>query len=149
MSDGPYLYDEDPAPLHTGSPRSRQAWIVGGIAFIVLFSVAMVAGLYLLKGSPAEQSTRAATVFLASLSDGDTDTAVQMLCEDERERLEPGEIADAYLGAGPGEIGELHDDDVEGAAVQLVPVRWADGSTTEWRVLNEDGPRVCGVATTD
>jgi len=146
MTQGPFLYDDEPAPLHTGNPRARQAWLVGGIAFIVLFAVAMVGGLYLLKGSPAEQSTRAAEVFLASLSDGDLDTAVQMLCADERARLEAGEIADAYLGAGPGEIGGVRDDDVEGAAVQLVAVRWADGSSTEWRVLNEDGPRICGVA---
>ena len=146
MTQGPFLYDDDPAPLHTGSPRARQAWIVGGLLGIVLFAVAMVGGLYLVQGSPQEQATQAAEVFLDSLSDGDTDTALQMLCEDERTRLEPREIADAYLEAAPGEIGEAHDDEAEGAVVQDVPVRWADGTTTELRVVNEDGPRICGRA---
>ena len=25
-----------------------------------------------------------------------------------------------------------------------VDVRWADGTTTEWTVVGEDGPRICG-----
>ncbi|RBY94788.1 hypothetical protein DQ244_05845 [Blastococcus sp. TBT05-19] len=145
-SQGPFLYDDGPAPLHTGTPRSAKTWIVAGIVGIVLLSGAMVGFLYLLKGSPQEQATQAAEVFVASMSDGDTETAYQMLCEDERNRLEPGEVAGEYLGTGVGEVGEVRDDDVEGAAVQLVAVGWDDGTTTELRVLNEDGPRICGIA---
>ena len=147
MTQGPFLYDDDPAPLHTGTPRSRQGWIVGGILGIVLLAGAMVGFLYLLDGSPAQQAAQATEVFLASASDGDTATAHQMLCEDERARLEPGDVAGEYLGALPGEIGEAHDDEAEGAVVQDVPVRWADGTTTEFRVVNEDGPRICGLVT--
>ncbi|NEK86693.1 hypothetical protein GCU60_13150 [Blastococcus saxobsidens] len=142
---GPFLYDDDPAPLHTGTPRSMQGWIVGGIVGIALFAAAMVGFLYLVKGSPAEQSTQSAEVFVASLSDGDIETAHQMLCEEERARLTPDQVAGEYLGAVPGEVGEVRDDEVEGAAVQLVSVSWADGVTTELRVVSEDGPRVCGV----
>jgi hypothetical protein len=111
----------------------------------VLLAGAMVGFLYLLDGSPGQQATQASEVFLASLSDGDTKTAHQLLCAEERARLQPGDVAGEYLGALPGEIGRVHDDDAEGAVVQGVPVRWADGSSTELRVVNEDGPRVCGL----
>ena len=144
---GPFLYDDGPAPLHTGTPRSRQGWLIGATVGIAVLAVAMVGFLYLLKGSPAEQATQSAEVFVASLSDGDTETAHQLLCEDERARLEPDEVAGEYLGAVPGEVGAVREDEVEGAAVQLVAVSWADGATTELRVLNEDGPRVCGIST--
>ncbi|TFV52110.1 hypothetical protein [Blastococcus sp. TF02A-35] len=146
MTQGPFLYDDDPAPLHTGTPRSGRTWIVAGLVGITVLAVAMVGFLYLLKGSPQEQATRAAQVFVDSMSDGDTDTAYQMLCQDERDRLEPDEVAGTYLGSGGGEIGEVRDDAVEGAAVQVVAVRWDDGTTTELRVQNEDGPRICGIA---
>ena len=143
---GPFLYDDGPAPLHTGTPRSRQGWLIGGIVGIALFAAAMVGFLYLVKGSPAEQATRSAEVFVASLSDGDTETAYQLLCGDERARLGPDEVAGEYLGAVPGVVGAVRDDENEGAVVQRVAVSWADGTTTELRVLNEDGPRVCGLA---
>ena len=68
------------------------------------------------------------------------------LAHDERARLGPDEVAGEYLGALPGVVGAVRDDETEGAAVQRVAVSWADGSTTELRVLNEDGPRVCGLA---
>ncbi|HYH26027.1 MAG TPA: hypothetical protein VD834_11805 [Blastococcus sp.] len=144
VTSGPFLYDDGPAPLHTGTPRGRQRWLVGGIVVVTLLAAAMVGFLYLVKGSPGQQSTQAAEVFLASLSDGDTETAHQMLCTEEQARLQPDEVAGEYLGATPGEIGRVHDDEAEGAAVQRVPVRWADGSTTEFEVVNEEGPRVCG-----
>ena len=143
---GPFLYDDEPAPLHTGTPRSRQGWLIGAIVGITVLAAAMVGFLYLVKGSPAEQSSRSAEVFLASLSDGDTETAYELLCSDERARLEPDEVAGEYLGAVPAEVGAVQDDEVEGAAVQRVAVTWADGSTTDLRVVNEDGPRVCGIA---
>ncbi|WP_104522870.1 hypothetical protein [Blastococcus atacamensis] len=145
-TNGPFLYDDGPAPLHTGTPRSARGWIVAGILGITLLAGAMVGFLYLLKGSPQEQATQAAEVFVASISDGDTETAHQMLCTEERDRLQPDEVAGEYLGTGAGEVGPVRDDAVEGAAVQVVAVRWADGTTTDLRVLNEDGPRICGIA---
>ncbi|RBY95293.1 hypothetical protein DQ237_14565 [Blastococcus sp. TF02-8] len=145
-SQGPFLYDDGPAPLHTGTPRSAKVWIVAGIVGIALLAVAMVGFLYLLKGSPAQQATQAAQVFVDSMGDGDTGTAYEMLCEDERDRLAPDEVAGVYQGVGEAEVGEVYDDATEGAAVQVVAVRWADGATTELRVMNEDGPRICGLA---
>jgi hypothetical protein len=146
MTQGPFLYDDDPAPLHTGTPRSGKTWIIGGIVGITLLAGAMVGFLYLLKGSPAEQATQAAEVFVASISDGDTETAYAMLCGDERDRLQPDEVVGSYLDAVDGDVGRVRDDETDGAAVQVVSVRGGDGGTTELRVLNEDGPRVCGIA---
>lgn len=146
---GPFLYDDGPAPLHTGTPRSRQGWIVGIIVGIGLLSPAMVGLMYVVNGSPGEQATQSAGVFVAALSAGDTETAHQLLCGSEQTRLEPAEVAGAYLGAVPGEVGEVRDDEDEGSAVQLVTVSWADGSSAELRVVNEDGPRVCGLAAGD
>ncbi|MCA0143855.1 hypothetical protein [Blastococcus sp. LR1] len=146
MTQGPFLYDDDPAPLHTGTPRSGKTWIVAGIVGITLLAAAMVGFLYLLKGSPAEQATQAAEVFVASISDGDTETAYAMLCQDERDRLQPDEVVGSYLDAVDGDVGRVRDDASEGAAVQVVSVSADDGATTELRVMNEDGPRICGIA---
>jgi hypothetical protein len=142
---GPYLYDDDPAPLHTGVPRRRSGLMLAIFGGTVVVAVLMVLGLPLLKGTGEEQARESAGVFLAALEQGDTETAHQLLCEEERARLEPGKVAQAYLGEGPAEVGAPREEDGGGSVVH-VPVRWADGSSTEWTVIREDGPRVCGVA---
>ena len=50
-----------------------------------------------------------------------------------------------YLRPGSAEVAGVVDDPVEGATVQQVTVRWEDGATAELAVINENGPRVCGI----
>jgi len=141
MSTGPFLYDDGPAPLHTGTPRSATGplfWIFGGT---VAFAVLMVVLLTVVRGSEEEQAQEVAGVFLAALAADDTETAHQLLCQKERLRLTPEEVAGAYLGDGAGEVGATREDD-DGA--RLVTVEWSDGTTSELTVIGEDGPRVCG-----
>jgi hypothetical protein len=141
---GPFLYDDDPAPLHTGSPRGYQGWLIGGVVAVALLAGGMVGALYLVKGSPAEQATEATGVFLAALANGDTETAHQLLCEEERDRLEPEAVEDEYLRSRTSEIVGVGDS-AAGARVQQVIVRWDDGDTARLAVVNEDGPRICGI----
>ena len=138
---GPFLYDDDPAPLHTGTPRRRSGLLLGLLAGTVLVAVGMVVALFLVKGSPEEQAQEAAGVFLAALEQGDVETAHQLLCEDERVALPPEGLAATYLAETPGRVVGA-----EAAAEGdlRVQVRWADGRTAEWTVIGEDGPRICG-----
>jgi hypothetical protein len=138
---GPFLYDEGPAPLHTGTPRRATGlllWIFGGT---VAFAVLMVVLMTVVRGSGEEQAREVAGVFLAALAQDDTETAHELLCQDERIRLSPDEVAGAYLGEGTGELGMVRED----GDARLVPVEWSDGTTSELTVIAEDGPRVCGV----
>jgi hypothetical protein len=144
MSTGPFLYDDDPAPLHTGTPRRRHGLLLAMLAGTVLVAVGMVAALYLVRGSPDEQSREVVGVFLAALEQDDTETAHGLLCEAERARLQPGDVADEYLGAAPGVIVGAEKAEVDGGAVQAVQVRWDDGAESELVVLSESGPHVCG-----
>jgi hypothetical protein len=138
---GPYLYDDDPAPLHTGTPRRRNGLLLALLAGTVLVAVGMVAALFLVKGSPEEQAQEVAGVFLAALEQGDDETAHQLLCQAERANLSPTSVGPTYLAETPGRV-------VGSAAAQdgklRVEVRWADGRTTAWTVITEDGPRICG-----
>jgi hypothetical protein len=138
---GPYLYDDGPAPLHTGTPRRGHGvilWIFGGT---VAFAVLMVVLTLVLRGTGNEQAQEVAGVFVAALSQDDTETAYELLCQDERIRLAPDEVAAAYLGEGPGEVGTpLEDGDA-----RRVPVEWSDGTTSQLTVIGEDGLRICGV----
>ena len=147
MTTGPFLYDEGPEPLHTSPGRRRQGlllWVFGGTALI---AVLMVVFLPLVKGSAGDQSREVVQVFLAALDKGDTETAYQLLCEDERAGLSPDEVGAKYLGgSGTGEVAGVSDDRVDGDPVQRVEVEWSDGSTSEFTVVNADGPHVCGVA---
>jgi hypothetical protein len=145
MTQGPFLYDDDPAPLHTGTPRRRQGWLIAGILGIVLLAGGMVAGLYVVRGSPADQSTEVTQVFYAALAAGDTETAYALLCEEERARLDVTGMETEYLRPGQAEVAEVRDDPVEGARVQQVTVRWEDGGSAQLAVVNEDGPRICGI----
>ena len=138
---GPYLYDDDPAPLHTGTPRRRQGLLIAILAGTVLVAVGMVAAMFLVKGSPEEQAQEVAGVFLAALEQDDTETAHQLLCQAERANLSPAGVPEAYLDATPGRV---VGSDAAGEGQLRVEVRWADGSRSEWLVISEDGPRICG-----
>jgi hypothetical protein len=138
---GPYLYDDDPAPLHTGTPRSGRGFLIALLAGTALVAVGMVAAMYLVKGSPEEQAQEVAGVFLAALENDDTETAHQLLCEAERANLSPDSVPPAYLDQTPGRV-VGSDAATEGQLV--VDVRWADGSRSQWVVISEDGPRICG-----
>jgi hypothetical protein len=145
MTNGPFLYDEGPEPLHTSPGRSRQGlllWVFGGTALV---AVLMVVFLPLVKGSAEDQSREVVGVFLAALGKGDNETAYQLLCEDERAGLAPDEVGPRYLGDGTGEVVSSSDDRVDGDPVQRVEVEWSDGSTSDFTVVNADGPHVCGV----
>jgi hypothetical protein len=137
----PYLYDDDPEPLHTGPPRTRNGQLIAVLVATALVAVATVVALFVLRGSPAEQSEEAVQVFLAALDAGDTETAHQLLCEAERERIDEGGVAGEYLGTTPGEVEGSTDAGVE----QVVEVRWADGAVSRVAVISEDGARLCGL----
>lgn len=142
MSTGPYLYDDDPTPLHTGTPRRRQGLLIALLAGTVLVALGMVAAMFLVKGTPEEQAQQVAGVFLSALEQDDTETAYQLLCEAERADSSPESVGGAYLAGTPGRI--VGSDAAADGQVR-VEVRWADGSTTEWTVISEDGPRICGI----
>ena len=146
MTSGPFLYDDEPAPLHTGTPRRRTGLVVGLLLGTTLLAVAMVAGLYFFRGSPAEQSEEAVGVFLAALDQGDDETAHQLLCADVRAGLDDGEVPAEYRPALPAEVVGSEKAEVDGTPVYDVQVRGADGATTSFVVLSEDGARLCGIA---
>ena len=144
---GPYLYDEEPAPLHTGTPRRRHALIVAVLLGTVLVAVGMVVALPLVRGSAAEQSREVVTVFLAALDAGDTRTAHDLLCAQERARVPAGQVAEVYLRPGTGRVVGTEDGEADGTPVERVTVRWTDGgtsTTSELLVVSESGARICG-----
>jgi hypothetical protein len=137
---GPFLYDDGPAPLHTGTPRRRQGLLVALLLGTAACAALMVALTLLVKGTGEEQAQEVTGVFLAALAQDDTETAHELLCQAEQARLGPDEVGAAYLGEGGGEVGEVRQD----GDARLVTVHWADGSS-EFTVIGEDGLRVCGV----
>ncbi|CAA9277264.1 MAG: hypothetical protein AVDCRST_MAG52-3604 [uncultured Blastococcus sp.] len=141
MSTGPYLYDDEPEPLHTSTPRTRNGQLIAVLVATALVAVGTVVGLFLVRGSPAEQSEEAVQVFLAALAADDTETAHQLLCETESARIDQDEVAGAYLGTTPGEVVGSTDAGIE----QVVEVRWADAATSRFAVISEDGARICGL----
>jgi hypothetical protein len=141
MSTGPFLYDEGPEDLHTGTPRSRRGLLLAVFGGTVLLAVLMVVLMPLVKGSAGEQARETAGVFLAALQKNDTETAYGLLCDQERARLQPGEVAAEYLTGEDGRV-IAAEDGTDGA--QHVAVRWADGVTSRWTVVAESGAHVCG-----
>ncbi|MFP5370433.1 MAG: hypothetical protein ACLGI3_06755 [Actinomycetes bacterium] len=139
---GPYLCDDDPERLHTAVPRARNGQLIAVLVASVLFALAAVIGLFVVRGSPAEQSEEAVSVFLAALAADDTETAHQLLCTTERERVAEREVAGEYLGETPGEVVGSSD----AGAEQVVEVRWADGAKSRYVVISENGARICGLA---
>jgi len=150
MSTGPFLYDDDPAPLHTGTPRSRNGLIVALLGGTVLVAVGMVLLMTLTKGSGSDQAREVAGVFTAALSQGDVETAYQLVCDDVRGQVLPEDLAAEYLQPGTPEVIGARSSEVDGAPAELVQVRWDDGgaiSTTELTVVPEGGTKVCGTRT--
>jgi hypothetical protein len=146
MSDGPYLYDDDPAPLHTGTPRPARALILAVIGGTVAVAVGMAVGLPLVKGSPEEQAREVSGVFLSALAQDDVETAYGLLCAEERARVVPEALATEYAAVGTGRIAGAIADELDGEPVQRVEVAWSDGSTSVLTVVSEQGARVCGTA---
>lgn len=143
---GPFLYDEGPEPLHTGTPRRRPWLIVGIVGGPLVAAVAAAVALPLITGSASDQARDSATVFLAALHQHDTETAYGMLCDAERARLTPDKVAGAYAGPGAGSIVSVSDERSDGKQVERVTVRWGDGSQTRLTVVNESGAHICGTA---
>jgi hypothetical protein len=146
MTTGPFLYDDDPAPLHTGTPQ-RRPWLLfavfGGTAVL---AVLMVLLMPLVKGSAEDQAREVTGVFFAALDKGDLETAYQLLCEDERARLAPEKVADTYVaGEGPATVGDVVTAEIDGEPAREVAVEWSNGERTRLVVVNSDGPHVCGV----
>ncbi len=146
MTEGPYLYDDDPAPLHTGTPRPARALILAVIGGTVAVAVGMAVGLPLVKGSPEEQAREVSGVFLSALAQDDVETAYGLLCAEERARVAPGAVAIEYAAGGTGRIAGTIADELDGEPVQRVEVAWNDGSTSTLTVVSEQGARVCGTS---
>ena len=143
---GPFLYDDDPAPLHTGTPRPARALILAVIGGTPAVAGGMAGGLPLIKGSPEEQAREVTGVFLAALAQDDLETAYGLLCADEQVRLAPQAVPDESAAGGTGEITGTNADEVDGAPVQRVEVAWSDGGTSTLTVVSEQGARVCGTS---
>jgi len=148
MTDGPFLYDEGPEPLHTGAPRRSGKVLVLVFGATVLVAVLMAVLLPLVKGSAGDQSREAVGVFLAALGKHDTETAYQLLCKQEQAKVSPDGVAGRYLGPGTGAVVGVSDATFGGDPAQHVRVEWGDGSRTTMTVVNVDGPHVCGVTPT-
>ncbi len=140
-ADGPFLYDEGPGPLHTGTPRRSGKILVLVFGGTVVFAVLMVVLTLALKGTASDQAKEVSGVFLAALAAGDTETSYGLLCQDERIRLPPEEVAGEYLADGEPALGTVRKD----GDARLVPVEWSGGTTSELTVVGEDGLKVCGV----
>ena len=67
MTEGPFLYEDGPEPLHTGSPRRSGKLLVLVFGATALVAVLMVVLLPLVKGSAGDQSREVVQVFLAAL----------------------------------------------------------------------------------
>jgi hypothetical protein len=145
-TEGPHLYDDDPSPLHTGSPRAARGLILAILGGTVAVAVGMAVGLPLVKGTPEEQAREVTGVFLQALAQGDVETAHQLLCSTERARLAPGSVADEYAAGGRGEVAGTRAAEAGGEPVQRVEVGWSDGSSSTLTVVGEDGARVCGTS---
>jgi hypothetical protein len=147
MSTGPFLYDDDPMPLHTGTGRNRNGTIIALLGATVLVAVLMVGGMTLFKGTASDQAQEVAVVFTKALAAGDTETAYGLICDAERGRITPDQLAGDYLQPGAPVITGSRGAKVDGEPVRYVQVRWDDAgssSTTELTVVPEGGTKVCG-----
>jgi hypothetical protein len=142
---GPFLYDDDPAPLHTGSPRRSGKLLALIFGATVLAALLFVVLMPLVKGSAEDQAREVTGVFLAALDKGDTETAYQLLCEEERKRLAPPDVDGEYIaGHGIGRVVSV--EDVGGGSSRHVEVEWPGGGQARYVVVNSDGPHICGMA---
>ena len=146
MTTGPFLYDDEPAPLHTGTGRRRNGLLLALLLGTVAVAIGMVAAIVLVKGSPAEQSEEAVGVFLAALDNGDRETAYGLLCEEVRAGTDAGEVPPEYRIPTPAEVVGSERTELDGAPVFEVEVRSEDGTTASFTVVNQDGPHLCGTS---
>jgi hypothetical protein len=152
---GPYLYDEGPEDLHTGTPRRRNGLLLGILGGTVLVGVGMVVALPLVTGTGEEQAREVVGVFTAALAADDLETAGGLLCQAEydaaeEQGVEVEERAAGYAPFGTGEVVSVRPGELDGQDAQEVRVRWNDGgesTETTVVVVLEDGPRVCGTST--
>ena len=142
---GPFLYDDEPAPLHTGTPRRSGKLLVLIFGGTVLAAVLLVVLMPLVKGSPEEQVRETVGVFVAALANSDLETAYGLLCEEERGRVPVADLEEEYAGSGTATVTGAEETEVDGEPGYDVTVRWSDGSTDVLSVINEDGASVCGV----
>ena len=98
---GPFLYDDGPAPLHTGTPRRRRGLLLaifgGDRARRRPHGRAAAAGQGLGR-RPVARGRRASSSPLSHK--GDTETAYQLLCAAERAGLQPGGRRRRYVVGG-------------------------------------------------
>ena len=144
MSTGPYLYDQGPEALHTGTPRRRRGAITAIFLGAAVLAILAVVLLPVLTGSATGKAKEVTGVFLKALAAKDTETAYGLLCDSERQRLHPGQVAGAYLGATPGTVGSAAEVKRKGTTIETVDVRWADGATSRYTLVNQSGPHICG-----
>ena len=144
-SEGPFLYDEGPEALHTGTPRRSGKYLVLIFGATVLVAVLSAVLLPLVKGTAGDQSREVVQVFYAALDKGDEDTAYQLLCRQQQARMSPGDVAGRYVGDGSAAVVGTSDARFGGAPAERVRVEWDDGSHSTLTVVNVDGPHVCGV----
>jgi hypothetical protein len=144
MSTGPYLYDDGPEALHTGTPRRRRGLLTLIFLGVAVLAILAVILLPVLTGSATDQAKQVTGVFLKALAAKDTETAYGLLCDSERHRLAPDRVAGAYLGATPGAVGTAAELKRNGTTVETVDVRWSDGGTSRYTLVNESGPHICG-----
>ena len=142
---GPYLYDDEPAPLHTGTPRTRNWSIVVLLGLTVLLAVGTVVGMYAFRGSPEHEAEQRAGVFLAALSAGDVETAAGLLCEKALDGVSDAEALKPYARLSSGTAGTARELSVDGKPAMVVPVRSAGASSAELLLVPEGGPKVCGL----
>jgi hypothetical protein len=140
---GPYLYDEGPEPLHTGTPRRRKGLLLAIFGGTVALAVAMVVALPLVTGSGEDQAREVVGVFLSALEAGDTETAGDLLCEAERDR---GDVLGEYEHPGTGEVVGVEEGRLGDQESREVRVRWDDGAEATLTVVPENGPRICGTS---
>lgn len=143
--EGPYLYDEGPQSLHTGVPRRRNWTILAIFAGTVLLAIASVIALPLVTGSAEKQSRQAVGVFLAAMRQGDTETTYGLLCDSERARLKPDQVASVYGRPGTGTITGAQAATLDGKPAERITVRWSGDGTTRLTVINQSGPHICGI----
>src|SRR5215211_7514691 len=140
MSTGPFLYDEGPEQLHTGTPRRSGKIIVLVFGATAVVAVLMVLLMPLVKGSAEDQAREVTGVFMAALDKGDTETAYHLLCEDERARVAPDQIGAEYLaGDGIGRVVSVEKGQVDGVPSREVAVEWPSGGAATFAVVNADG----------
>ena len=142
---GPFLYDDGPAALHTGTPRRRGRLLLAMCGGTVLIAVLMVVTLPLVKGSPDKQARQAVGSFLQAMQHADSGAAHEMLCDKEQARLTAAQVVEEYGGPPPGRVVSASKDPTGGTTAELVRVRWADGTTSRFTVIPEDGAHICGV----